>query len=149
MSESAADGVHRVRLEDLPVGPLLQLRRHTDDLLHEFRVIASGMSTGALDAEVPRRLATLVETLNERYASQRLIGRQVVDEAAARGDETVTIELMLPVEAAPAVEEYARLLEEADEYCRAGQLLTLAPPRELVELRRRILDELVGHLRES
>lgn len=139
-------GVRSVRLENLPVASLLALRRHLDDLLHEFKVIASGMATGVLDVEVPRRLADLIEEINEQYSSQRLFSRRVVDDAAQRGDETVTLELSLPVEAAGAVARYDELLDEADDYCRRGQLLTLAPPPELVDLRRRILQDLLDQL---
>jgi hypothetical protein len=146
MTEGAAV-LRTVRLEDLPVAALLELRRHVDDLLHELRVVGSGMATGAVDTEVPRRLAALIEELNERFASQRLIGRRLLDEAAERGDETVSLELMLPVEAAGAVERYMQLLDEADEYCRTGELLTLALPPALVELRRQVLDEIINQLR--
>ncbi len=149
MSEGSVNGLRRIRLEELPVSSLLQIRRHLDDLLHEFRVIGSGMASGVLDVEVPRRLATLIEAVNERFASERLMSRQLVDEAAERGDDSVTLELVLPVEAAPAIEQYRDLLEEADEYCRKGQLLTLELPPELVAFRRRVFDDLLRQLRAT
>lgn len=146
MNEGGQRGVRMVRLENVPVGSLVAIDRHVDDLLHEFRIIGSGMASGVLDADVPRRLASLIEEFCERFASERLTSRQLLDEAAARGDETVTIELPLPADAAPALQQYGDLLDQADEYCRKGALLTLAPPPELVELRRRLFDEVVRQL---
>lgn len=149
MSRAGHEGLRSIRLENLPVGHLLQLDRHLSDLLHELQLIGSGMASGILDVEVPRRLANLIEELNERFASERLISRQVIEEADARGDETVTLELVLPVEAAPAVEQYRELLEQVDEYCRSGALLTLALPPELVAVRRRVFDEVLSQLRRQ
>ena len=145
MTEAAQ--LRTVRLEDLPVSSLIAVRRHLDDLLHEFHIIGSGMTTGALDVEVPRRLAALIDELNERFASQRLVSRRVVDEAAERGQETVTIEVALPTEAADAVARYAALLDEADQFCKSGALLTLALPPEMLEFRRQVFDEVLRQLR--
>ena len=41
----------------------------------------------------------------------------------------------LPPEAGPAVERYNELLDEADEYCRRFELLTIAPTDEAVAVR--------------
>ena len=142
-----AQEMRTVRLENLPVAALVAVRRHADNLLHELRLIASGLATGTLDAEVPRRLARLIAELNDRLASPRLISRLVVDDAAARGEETVTLALRLPGDAAFVIEQYGALLDEADEYCRRGQLLTLCLPAELVEFRRKLLDDIGRQLR--
>jgi hypothetical protein len=139
--------VRPVRLEHLSVSHLVATRRHLDDLLQEFRLIGSGMETGILDVEVPRRLVALAEALNQRYESERLINRQMVDAAIERGDETVTLELLVPVDAAGLIEEYRDLLEQADEYCRRGALLTLELPREMAEFRRQVFDDLLRQLR--
>lgn len=145
--DNGSGELRAVRLQDLPVSSLLAVRRQLDDLLHEFRIIGSGMTTGTLDTSVPRRLAGLIEEMNERFSSERLVTRRVVDEAAERGDETVTIEVMLPTAAAGAVEHYIQLLDEADDYCRSGELLTLALPPHLMEFRRRVLEDVLRQLR--
>ena len=147
VTDGSAGAVRPIRLEHLPVSHLVATRRHLDDLLQEFRLMVSGLESGILDVEVPRRLVALAEALDQRYASERLISRQVVDAAVERGDETVTLELLLPVDAAGSIEQYRDLLEQAVEYCRRGALLTLELPREMAQFRRQVFDDLLRQLR--
>ncbi|MDP8936487.1 MAG: hypothetical protein M3O23_01920, partial [Actinomycetota bacterium] len=54
----------------------------------------------------------------------------------------------MPAEVGPAAAEFNRLLDEADEFCRAGDLLTLATPPDTAAFRRWFLDHLRGPDRE-
>jgi hypothetical protein len=52
----------------------------------------------------------------------------------------------VPASAGSAATALGEMLDEADEFCRAGDLLTLAAPDDSVEFRRWYLGEIVGQL---
>ena len=82
---------------------------------------------------VPVRLLRLVEQLTARFAGSSDEQRGRLFAAAARGEEVIDVlEFALPEAAGPACAELAQLLDEADEYCRAGRhLLTLSTPEDI------------------
>jgi hypothetical protein len=114
--------------------------RH-DELLREFMHIAHAQPEDR--GSVPARLLPLMEDVRMRHGASSTRLRERLVAALDAGEEH--IDLALP--AAPGRAEDARAfleaLEEADEYCRSGELLTLEAPAELVELRRWCLGELI------
>ena len=72
----------------------------------------------------------LVEQLTASFAGSSDEQEARLFAAAARGDEVMDVlEFALPEAAGPACVQLEALLDEADEYCRAGHhLLTLATP---------------------
>jgi hypothetical protein len=143
----ATDPTVTVCLLGVPVRVLAASREHHDGLMREFRLLAM---SGATDrAEVPAQLAALTRELGVRFAAARTRPDADFDRAFGRGLDTVDLEY--PV--SPAVVDGARqlqvLMDQADELCRAGLLMTL--PRTPVVRRfgqwyiDEILRQVAGH----
>jgi hypothetical protein len=69
-----------------------------------------------------------------------------VEDALARGDEQLDVVYEVPQAASVACKELNAMLDEADDFCRHGELLTLATPGDQVAFRRWFLDEFVTQL---
>jgi hypothetical protein len=93
------------------------------------------------DVEVPARLTAVVEEMRGRFAGFTLQPEAALADAAARGVDVLDLEYRLPPEAIQAAADLGNLLDEADEFCRAGDLLTLASPPEALAFRRWFLGE--------
>lgn len=125
-----------VRIVGLPVGVQLRAAEHGDELMREFALMSSVGPAG-----VPARLTALVEELRRRFSGFTLQPEQELADAVARGADTVDLEYVVPAAAADAAAVLDALLDEADEFCRAGDLLTLATPPDAVAYRRWFLSE--------
>lgn len=135
----AADGLHEVRLLNVPVRILVAGREHHDDVMREFAMLALAEET---DAEhTPKRLLELVDVLGRRYAAAAARPDAEVDDAIARGEESIDLVYHVPDHVATAADELAALMDEADEFCRDRQLLSLARPPVVIEFSRWYLDE--------
>jgi hypothetical protein len=131
--------IHVLRL---PVAVWAQAQEHSDALMREFALIASDAASGPEPSHVPARLLQLVEMLNAGYAG--FTGEQEAQLHAAVEAEEAEIDLhyRVPRSVGPAAQQLGGLLDEADDYCRAGQhLLTLTTPPEQVRFRRWFLDQ--------
>ena len=85
-----------------------------------------------------------MSTLSDRYAIFTAQQEAQLATAIEAGEPTIDLTYTLPVSAAAAAGALGEILDEADEYCRQGQLLlTLAAPPELVAYRRWFLDQFV------
>ncbi|MDQ4068564.1 MAG: hypothetical protein M3203_03670 [Actinomycetota bacterium] len=131
-----------VRLQGLPLDVYRRASEHTDELLREFMLIGGDNSE-----QVPARLVALMEELSSRFAGFTEGQRTAMQEALARGDTEIDLLYEVPPEAADAAVRLGALLDEADDFCRAGDLLTLATPPEGVAFRRWFLEEFVLQIR--
>ena len=131
-----------VKLLGLPLDIQVKASEHQDGLRREFRML---VEEGQADASsVPGRLISLAADLDRRFQAFGAAGRAEIEAAIARGDATVDLKFAVPREIGPAARQFAKLLEEADEYCSAGEhLLTLCTPSDVVSYRNWVLDELV------
>lgn len=125
-----------VRILGLPLDVMQRSSEHTDELLREFALIREEGSE-----HVPARLLALVEELRGRFGSFSESARQAMLAAMERGDETIDLSYEVPPAVAAAARQLSTLLDEADDFCRAGELLTLATLPEGVAFRRWYLDE--------
>lgn len=134
-----------VRLARFPVDVWARANEHFEGLRREFALIALHAGT----SDVPSRLLHLVEALAWEYGDTVADAARVRDEAHARGDKEIPeLVYRVPPQARAATVSLARMLDEADEFCRNGQhLLTLATPPELVAFRRWYLGEFHAQLR--
>ena len=126
--------LHPVRMLRLPVQVWAASQEHHDELLREFALMTAGREDREDEAPpVPVRLLRLVEQLTASFAGSSDEQEARLFAAAARGDEVMDVlEFALPEAAGPACVQLEELLDEADEYCRAGHhLLTLATPDEI------------------
>ena len=144
MSTAAQPGLVEVRLLGLPLGLLARAREHDDELTREFGHIEVAESDIA-----PARLTALSQQLRARYSSFTAAAEQAIAAATERGDQTIDVSLRVPEDVADAARTLLVLLDEADEYCRTGDLLTLAPPRDVVTLRQWYLHQFIDQTQGS
>lgn len=133
----------RIRIEAFPLALYDAARQHSEALMREFAFIAEGDGERA---GVPVRLFTLVDELRQRFGTHNTAAEALIDDAVRRGEESITFELQVPIEARQAVLDLGAQLDEADEFCRNGDLLTLATPAEIRAFRAWCLDEVVRQL---
>ena len=136
---------HSVVLRQLPVALYVQSRQHNEALYREFAFIAEGNT----DPEtVPVRLLQVVNYLRSRYGGLNAAMQEEMEAAIVRGDEHVDVEIKVPIESRSAIPMLASLLEEVDDFCGSGALLTLRTPEEVRSLRvwylEQIRDQLYG-----
>jgi hypothetical protein len=117
-----------VALVDFPLQIGMRARQHSESLLREFAIIATG---GGDDADVPKRLLEIAQLHDERYSGLNPEADDEVDDAIARGEQYVTIVVRVPERIKQDTLDLASVLLEVDEYCRNGELLTLSPSREI------------------
>src|ERR1700712_5073727 len=127
-----------VRLLNAPVQVLIAARRHHDEVMHEFSLLAVNEAS---PRAVPRRLADLVETLGRRYGASARRPDAEVDAALDRGAVTVDLTYQVPAHVVEAADRLEALMTEADEFCRREQMLTLPRSALLVDFAHWYLDE--------
>jgi anti-sigma regulatory factor (Ser/Thr protein kinase) len=137
-----------VVLGSVPTQLLLDAKTHVDNLVRECHLATSGAAGGAT-RPLPRELAAVLGQVAHRFAAVRIELRRSAASAAARGDDHVHLELLLPVDAADAAENYLRALDEADAYCRSARLLSLESPPQHRELRRWYVEQVARQLRAA
>lgn len=132
----------RITLIGLPLDLQVKSSEHQDGLRREFRML---VEEGHADpGSVPGRLVALAADLDRRFQSFGAAGRAEMDAAIARGDTSIDLTFEVPSAIGPAARDFGRMMEEADDYCSAGEhLLTLCTPPDVVVFRNWALDELV------
>jgi len=119
--------MHRVELRNLPLRLLDRARQHGDALVREFAfVVHGGDSSG-----VPARLLEIAAVSDARYANLNPEAERLCDEALARGEEFLDVEVFVPSDFRDHIIEAVPVLLEVEEFCRTGQMLTLVPPDDL------------------
>ena len=141
----AAVELVEVRLLDLPVAEYVESARHHDELFREFALILSRPEVEG-DHQVPALLLALVEELSARFVGFTAAPLGELQAAVERGDERVDLTYRVPREARQAAVRLADLLADADRYCRAGALLTLAPPPAAAAFRDWYLEEFAAQI---
>jgi hypothetical protein len=126
----------RVSILGMPLAVMQRSSEHSDELLREFALIR-----GESAHHVPARLLTLIEELRGRFGTFSEGPRRAMEAALARGDETIDLYYDVPPTVGPAARQLGDLLDEADEFCRSGDLLTLATTAEGLAFRHWYLDE--------
>jgi anti-sigma regulatory factor (Ser/Thr protein kinase) len=142
---ASVPGARRVRFPGVPVDGYLELQAHNDALFRELELVSIELEAGE-DAGTPSPLADLVDQLYRRFRGQRDSYRDVVAAALARGEATVELETTASPDSAGAAWSYLELLEQADELCRAGLLLTPEPPAHVKALRRWFVQQMAAQL---
>lgn len=130
-----------VRILGLPVAAYLAAQEHNDALLRELRYLAEGQETPAAAAP----LVSLGAELRTRF-EEVVDLRSQVELAQREGRRTVDIEMSLPRTAWWSLTTFVQLLDEADELCEQGQLLTVASSPGLRRFRGWYLGEVLAQL---
>ena len=131
-----------VRLLGVSLAAYRHSSEHHDELFREFALITERQrdKPGASDA-VPARLLALITDLRARFSGFSAANTAILQEAAERGDEYIDLVYRIPPEAGGAAMEFDRMLDDADAFCRAGDLLTMATPPEAAAFRRWFLGQ--------
>jgi hypothetical protein len=104
------------------------------------------LSEDASKQELPARLVEMVERHRAEFSTLTFRRRTEIAEEIRRGATSVDLEIDVPAGAGPAAAEMQETLAEADEFCRNGELLTLAATAEFVAFRNWFLGEIVRQL---
>lgn len=139
-----------VRLLQVPLDVHAKTVQWHEDLTREFTLVGISESGEAEVADegvsVPARLLTLVTELRGNYASFTDPATQALQDARRRGETYTDVTYTVPTAMADEVRRFDELLDEADAFCRTGDLLTLAASPELVSFRRWFLGEFTRQL---
>jgi hypothetical protein len=134
----------RVRFLDVPVPLVFRSNQHQQELIREFTLIQ--LSDDGAKQDVPLRLLEVVERDSREFSELSVHLWEELAEAMERGDPLVDMEIEIPSSARAAALEMLATLTEADEFCRRGDLLTLATPPDLVAFREWFLGEVVRQI---
>jgi Histidine kinase-like ATPase domain len=147
--QPAGAAARTVRFPRVPVATYLALQEHNDALYRELELLAIEREDVA-GAGRPLRLRTLArELLGPRFRGARDAYRKAVAAAQERGETTVDLQANGSPELVPMVRTYVALLDEADEYCRDGVLLTMPPDRKVTELRHWFAEQFAAQLEDG
>ena len=129
-----------VHLLGLPIEIHRAASEHSDELQREFALLQVQQSDQATP-DVPARLLALIDDLGERFAGFTESTQADLEDAMDRGEASVDLVFRVPPAAKEAAQALGGLLEEADDFCRDGGLMTLATPATAVAYRRWYLEE--------
>ncbi len=142
--------LHEVRLLGVPMALHAAAQEQSSELLREMYLIAQQLHASGgegIGEHLPVRLVELVEALTGEYSGWTVAQDRQLQDAVASGVAAIDLVYQIPIGASAAAAHLGGMLDEADEYCRAGQhLLTLATPPELVRYRQWYLGEFVRQL---
>ena len=131
-------------LRGFPLKVWHRQQEYTHDLLREFQLLTSGGSARQPDAlDVPTKLLTVADDFVTKYGAYSTRIAEDREAALRRGEVTMDSSVPLPAETPALVESVRALLVEVDDYCRRGDLLTLAAPSDIAALREWTLSEML------
>ena len=136
-----------VRLLGVPVLDYLALEAHHDALLREFALLSVQLAGDTSSA--PRRIVDLGDALERRLRSVRSVTGGAVRDAAETGRQHVDVSFPVTETQVEDSEAVLALLEEVDEFCRSGALLTMPTPPHLVALRRWLVMDVSAQVRRQ
>jgi hypothetical protein len=139
-----AEELVEVVLVGVPLELHQRSQEHGDELVRELSLISEQMRADGDVHSLPPRLVGLIGELTGRYGAFTAEAEERLEQAYSQGRSSVDLVFRVPDSVASASRHLAQILDEADEYCRAGRhLLTLASPAELVRYRRWYLGEFI------
>ena len=134
-----------VELLNVPLAVLTRAAEHNHTLQRELALVHEADESGV----APARLLWLSQHLDRKYANFNSAPRQTLQKAI-EGDEThVDVRYEVPAHAAVAAAELGAALDEVDDYCRNGDLLTLVTPSDALSFRRWFLGEFIAQIQRG
>lgn len=131
----------RVGVVGVPVETWRRSRDWFEGLLREFDIIATES-----DEATPRELVEFVAGARERFSRFSAGSTTVLEEALERRQTTVDLEMRVPPDVAGAARDLWLRILAADDFCRQGELLTLALPEDVREFIRWYLEEIAHQI---
>lgn len=117
------DEQREVRLLRTPVRVFAAAREHHDDLMRELSLLA--LSASARPAGEPARLTELIQVLGGEFGAATARPTAEIEHALEAGWDTVDLVFTVPAGVVAAGARLQGLMDEADAFCRAEQLLTV------------------------
>jgi anti-anti-sigma factor len=139
------DGLSVVELRGLPVDVHRRAEDHSLTLQRELALVHAAKERGT----AAERLLWLSEQLSQRYAAFADQPREVLHAAASDRARRVDLRYEVPAHAAEAAVELRAVLDEVDDFCRTGGLLTLVATAEVQAYRRWFLGQFVAQIRDG
>ncbi len=134
-----------IELIGAPVRAMIRAGAHYDALYREFRLMLE--ADPSLEQHVPGRVLRLMDALGSDFLGFGSEPAATWERAVREGRDKVDLCFRLPAAAAPIVERYGGLLDDADSYCQEAHLTTIIATPETVAVRRWAFDEVAGQCR--
>jgi anti-sigma regulatory factor (Ser/Thr protein kinase) len=134
-----------VCLSGLPVAVYLEVEEHHDALVRELGMLLRSHDDAA-EPKTGDRLIELAARLVDQFGVGNEQRRSQVEAARQAGQETVDVVMLFPSGAHAQVSKIADELDEIDEYCDRGELLTPPSTATVKRFRRWYTDEIVRQL---
>lgn len=135
-----------VRLLHFPLQLFAKAREHHDELMREFTLLALRPPQDRPGHHVPRRLIELIEVLGHKYGASSERSDNAREAAIDRGELVMDLAYTLPTSAVSAIQQLHELMEEADAFCAAEELLTLASTPLERQFRTWYIDQFISQL---
>lgn len=133
-----------VRLVGCPVALSLRQDQHLDELIRELQLLAADP-----DNHTSGAIASQIEHLLISPAHARLTGRRSAQRALSDGLDAVDVEMAMPHEFGVLVRQLHDAVTRADELCENNQMLALASPAQVRELRAWMTHEIIAQLEDG
>ena len=112
-------------LKDFPLRIWDRSRQHNDEVLREFTLMLEGERSGQTSHDAPQALVELAAMFTRQFGPLiddiTLTREQALSAGADRIDSVVSLPRGIP----ELLQQVRTVFESVDEYCRAGDLLTL------------------------
>jgi hypothetical protein len=141
LPDRAAPAADTVRLVDYPVALGIRQEERTIELMRELQLIALDTRADEQASSVHARLVTFATSMSATYGPALSAPRIELERAHEAGEQRTEVHYPLRRESAAQMLTYARLMEEADAFCAAGEVISLAPDAEVYALRRWTVEE--------
>jgi hypothetical protein len=119
-------------LRDYPLRLWAEQQEHTDSLLREFQLLLVGETS--TDDHAPRQLVELADTFTTRFGVLIDEINAERQEALDRGEDRCDSRVPMPRGTPQLLDQVARVMAAADDFCRSGDLLVLPRPPRLLAL---------------
>ncbi len=130
----------RVHIVGAPVELMQEVRLHLEALTREFQLIEFAEHDAT---SPPARLLDLTTRMRREYDRfDFATSREDITAALDGGADTIDLVLVVPPDAATGARLFVSTLDETDEWCERGELLTLASPPEHRAFRRWFFGEI-------
>lgn len=135
-----ADGLLTVRILGFPLQVHGRAQQQAQEMRRGFQLVLGQEQLHP--GSVPARLLDLSAVLSARYAGFTESQEREIEDGIEDGRELLDeLVFRVPADVADAVEQLRAVLDEADEFCRSGQMLSMATPPDLVRYRNWYLDQ--------
>lgn len=140
-------GVLTVRA--VPAQLFVESQDHQHELVRELRLVEIGERFDLTTRNVSQRLGSLISEILEGWDDVRSTTRRQAISAIERGEDEVDLTIPVRPGLADALQRWLLLLDEADQFCEGGELLTMSASPEVRALRAWYVSEILEQLAGS